>query len=103
MHESKECRDRAKLIVFLGTPHRGSDYADWAKIAANLLNVILDSNKNLVNNLEVNSEVLDSIHERFLCIIREDKVKIHSFYEARGISGFKLFSGKVCRAQSEIL
>lgn len=96
MHESKECRNRTKLIIFLGTPHRGSEYADWGKIAANLINVVLDSNKNLVDNLGVNCELLDNVHERFLRIIREDGLKVHSFYEARGISGFKLFSGKVC-------
>lgn len=96
MHESKECRNRTKLIVFLGTPHRGSEYADWGRIATILMNIVLDSNKKLVDNLGVNSELLDNVHERFLRIIREDELKVHSFYEARGISGFKLFSGKVC-------
>ena len=95
MHESKECRDRTKLIIFLGTPHRGSEFADWARIATNVMNTILDSNQELVDNLEVNSVVLDNINEKFLRIVCEDKINIYSFYEARGISGFKLFSGKV--------
>ena len=49
-------RDRTKLVIFLGTPHRGSAYAGWGQIASNLARVALqDSNKRLLETLEIGS------------------------------------------------
>jgi hypothetical protein len=57
--------------------------------------VLQDSNKNIVKTLEVNSEVLDNIHEEFKTILDESTIKIHSFQEARGVSGMKGLDSKV--------
>jgi hypothetical protein len=96
LHRSNVCRSRTKAIVFLGTPHRGSMYAGWAEIASNLVRLALqDSNKKLIETLEVNSEVLDNIHEEFKTIVHELGIKIHSFQEARGISGMRGLHNKV--------
>ncbi|KAJ4183425.1 hypothetical protein NW767_013592 [Fusarium falciforme] len=54
-----------------------------------------NANKKVVQTLEVNSEVLDNIHEEFVKIVLESGLKIHSFQEGRGLSGVKGFSGKV--------
>jgi trimethylamine:corrinoid methyltransferase-like protein len=82
--------------VFLGTPHRGSAYAEWGAIASNLAQLALqDSNKKIVETLEVNSEVLDNIHEEFTTIVHSSGIRIHSFQEARGISGMKGLRNKV--------
>jgi len=43
----------------------------------------------------VNSEVLDNIHEEFKTIADQSRIKIHSFQEARGISGMKGLHNKV--------
>lgn len=84
------------MIVFLGTPHRGSSYAPWGAIAANIASVTLhDPNKKIIKALEPNSEVLDNIHEDFKNIITTSKIKIHSFQEARGMTGFKGLHNKV--------
>ncbi|KAK4244388.1 putative kinesin light chain [Corynascus novoguineensis] len=93
---SDTCRARTKLIIFLGTPHRGSAYAGWGEIASNLaLLALQDSNKKIIETLEVNSEVLDSIHEKFKTIADQSRIQIHSFQEARGISGIKGLHNKV--------
>ncbi|OTA89192.1 hypothetical protein M434DRAFT_34467, partial [Hypoxylon sp. CO27-5] len=87
---------RTSSILFLGTPHRGSSYAEWGQIAANLTFLVLqDANKNILRSLEVNSEVLDNIHERFKEIVADCKIKIYSFQEAHGISGMKGLHNKV--------
>ncbi|KFY92599.1 hypothetical protein V498_04835 [Pseudogymnoascus sp. VKM F-4517 (FW-2822)] len=87
---------RTKLIVFLGTPHRGSTYAGWGVIASNLASIACqDSNKRLVQTLEVNDEVLDNIHEEFKTILVKRAIKVHSFQEAKGISGMKGLDSKV--------
>ena len=60
-------------------------------IASNLAALGLqDSNKRLVQTLEVNSEVLDNIHEEFKNMLGTS-IKIHSFQEAKGISGMRAY------------
>jgi hypothetical protein len=54
-----------------------------------------DSNKDIIKTLEVNSEVLDNIHEEFKTIADQSRIKIHSFQEAQGISGMKGLHNKV--------
>ncbi|RYP33538.1 hypothetical protein DL767_004713 [Monosporascus sp. MG133] len=96
IRRSDACRARTKLIIFLGTPHRGSAYTGWGEIASNLaLLALQDSNKKITKTLEVNSEVLDNIHEEFKTIADQSRIRIHSFQEARGISGMKGLHNKV--------
>ncbi|KAF2471354.1 uncharacterized protein BDR25DRAFT_26099 [Lindgomyces ingoldianus] len=96
VRRSEIVRDQTKLIIFLGTPHRGSAYAGWGQIASNLARLALQgSNKKLLETLEVNNEVLDNIHEEFKTIAFKGAFKIHSFQEARGIAGIKGLDEKV--------
>ncbi|RDW59198.1 hypothetical protein BP5796_12122 [Coleophoma crateriformis] len=96
LHRLETICERTRLIIFLGTPHRGSAYAGWAQIASNLASLILqDSNKRLLQTLEVNGEVLDNIHEEFKTILAKYAIKVHSFQEAKGISGMKGLDGMV--------
>ncbi|KAF2195870.1 hypothetical protein K469DRAFT_20120 [Zopfia rhizophila CBS 207.26] len=96
IHRSEKIREWTKLVIFLGTPHRGSAYAGWGQIASNLARLALqDSNKRVLETLEVNSEVLDNIHEEFKTIVFKGGIKVHSFQEARGISGMKGVDEKV--------
>ena len=95
IRRSDACRARTKFIIFLGTPHRGSAFAGWGEIASNLASLALqDSNKKIIETLEINSEVLDNIHEEFKSIADQSRIKIHSFQEARG-SGMKGLHHKV--------
>ncbi|KAI0007897.1 hypothetical protein F4779DRAFT_642503 [Xylariaceae sp. FL0662B] len=89
-------RSRTKLIVFLGTPHQGSSYASWGVIVSNLaILAFQDSNKDIARSLEVNSEVLDIIQNEFLRIAHDISIKVHSFQEARAMSGVKGLHEKV--------
>lgn len=98
IRRSKSWRSQTKFIIFLGTPHRGSQSAGWGEIAANLARVALkDSNKKMLQSLEVNSVELDNIHEEFKKVIHQGGIRIHSFQEARGISGIKGLHSKVSR------
>ncbi|KAK4150281.1 putative kinesin light chain [Chaetomidium leptoderma] len=96
MYRSPACRARLKFIVFLGTPHRGGSYAGWGEIAANLaLLALQDTNKKIIRSLAVNGEVLDNIHEEFKTLIYGSDIKVHSFQEARGLSGMRGLHNKV--------
>ena len=57
--------------------------------------MLQDSNKKILKTLEVDSEVLDNIHEQFIDMVSEHGIRIHSFQEGRGISGMKGLDGKV--------
>ncbi|KAK4197446.1 putative kinesin light chain [Triangularia verruculosa] len=96
IHRSETCRQRCRLVIFLGTPHRGAGIADWGKIAANLAVMALqDSNKSILDTLKVDSEVLDNIQENFINLLDKGGIKVHSFYETKGITGIKGLHGKV--------
>ena len=84
LHKSETICKRTRLIIFLGTPHRGSTYASWGEIASNLASLGLqDSNKRLVQTLEVNGEVLDIIHEEFKTILSKSSIKCIRFKRER--------------------
>ena len=57
--------------------------------------VLQDSNKKILETLEVNNEVLDNIQEEFKTIVHKSDLIVHSFQEARGISGMKGLHNKV--------
>jgi protein SERAC1 len=63
--------DCAKGIVFMGTPHKGSWMADWAKIPATALGLVKSTNKTLLKVLETDNQYLKSIQDRFWSMIRE--------------------------------
>lgn len=60
-----------KAIAFLGTPHRGSDLAKWAKIPAKTLGVLKSTNTDLLSVLQTSSEVLRRISNDFLSMVRD--------------------------------
>ncbi|KAI9715644.1 MAG: hypothetical protein M1812_005796 [Candelaria pacifica] len=96
LFRSKACRHRTRFVIFLGTPHRGSAWASWGEIASNFARLMLqDPHKKIVNALEVDNEVLDNIHGQFVKIVYNERIQIHSFQEARGISGMKGLHEKV--------
>lgn len=75
-----------KGIAFMGTPHRGSWMADWAKIPASALGIVGFTNKRLLEILETDSQLLESIQVRFLSTIRElreagRRLEITCFFE----------------------
>ncbi|RYP79040.1 hypothetical protein DL771_000018 [Monosporascus sp. 5C6A] len=58
-------------VVFMGTPHRGSWMADWAKIPASALGLFKSTNKSLLAILETHSQLLESGQARFWSMVRE--------------------------------
>ncbi|KFZ18653.1 hypothetical protein V501_01091 [Pseudogymnoascus sp. VKM F-4519 (FW-2642)] len=68
----------------------GRDFADPIVFVAHSLGGIITK-----DTLEVNGEVLDNIHEEFKTILTKCAIKVHSFQEAKGISGMKGLDSKV--------
>ena len=59
---------------------------------------LMDTNENVLQDLCPNSTLFDKIGDEFSKMLRKDAFQIHSFQEARDISGVRGFSGKVCSA-----
>jgi hypothetical protein len=73
----QELADRVDTVMFLGTPHRGSDAASWGLLASNIAAAALqDTNSALLTSLEVDSQILDLIQDDFLKILHTKKVAV---------------------------
>jgi hypothetical protein len=60
-----------KGVIFIGTPHKGSWMADWAKISAGALGLVKSTNKSLLEILRTDNQFLEAIQVDFWCMIRE--------------------------------
>ena len=88
----------------MGTPHKGAWMANWAHIPASALGLFKSSNKSLLATLETESQLLESIQERFLSMVRGVRegeggrsLEITCFFEELPQS---LFTGHVVSKES---
>ena len=63
--------DHTKGIMFMGTPHKGAWMADWANIPASALGLVKSTNKSLLQILQTDNQLLESVQVRFWTMIRE--------------------------------
>ncbi|KAK5188831.1 hypothetical protein LTR47_011690 [Exophiala xenobiotica] len=85
-------------LIFLGTPHRGSDKATYGKVLANVAQFI--SHKpppRLLSALQTNSDVLLQLTTNFRFQLPD--YEVYSFFELRPIKG--LSSLCVCKFETE--
>ncbi|RGP81157.1 kinesin light [Fusarium longipes] len=80
-----------KGVVFMGTPHKGSWMADWSRIPAVALGLVKSTNRSLLEVLETNNQYLESIHGRFLSMMREQReagtqLEVACFFEELPLS-----------------
>lgn len=62
--------DCTKGIAFMGTPHKGSWMADWAKIPASAVGLVKSTNKSLLGILNTDDQLLESIQVEFWSMVR---------------------------------
>lgn len=83
-------------VIFMGTPHRGSSYADWGLIARNIAVASgFDASDKILRDLQVDSGVLENLREEFGQMLKEERFNVHSFQEAKGLKGMRVLSTKV--------
>lgn len=88
-----------KGVLFLGTPHKGSQMATVARAAFNISRLFLRSpNTNILRTLEEQSDVLERISWGFGQILASGRIRVHSFREELDSSGISIVS-----AQSAII
>lgn len=83
-------------ILFLGTPHHGSGFAKWAGLLAKFIGVVKQTNPDIVQVLERDSEVLARIQTEFHMMLRNQTlgqagqvpdIAIICFYEEMPLQG----------------
>jgi len=62
--------DCVKGVIFMGTPHKGSWMADWARIPASAVGLVKSANKSLLGILETDNQLLESIQVEFWSMVR---------------------------------
>ena len=71
-------------ILFMGTPHRGSQYADWGIIARNVAVASgFDASDRILRNLQPDAGHLDILCEDFSKMLLEDSFDIFTFMESK--------------------
>lgn len=83
--EHQDILTNIRGIIFLGTPHRGTKYSDYARAAALRLNR-LNANPDIFLPLKVNSSALLTQHATFMD--RYGHLDVVNFYETRAIPIF---------------
>ncbi|CAD6592657.1 MAG: hypothetical protein ASARMPRED_006495 [Alectoria sarmentosa] len=92
-------RDHTLGIVFFGTPHRGSDKANYGKILANVATGVMHKSKSkLISALQSNSETLMRLTSEFK--FEAPNMEIMTFYETKPMG---IFSGLIVEKQSALL
>ena len=77
-----------KAIVFLGTPHRGSEYTDMGEILRRIASATgFDTAKQNIGTLEIDSGILIECHRRFQQLQTRQGIEICTFQEERGMTG----------------
>lgn len=83
-------------VIFMGTPHRGSQYAPWGMIVRNIAVASgFDASDRNLRDLKIDSPVLELLREAFSKMLKEERFDIYTFQEGRGFRGVRGLTGKV--------
>ena len=86
----------SSAIIFLGTPHRGSDHASLGETIKRIVSVVgFGAHGQILQALQPGSEILELVREEFCDIWRERGFTVRTFQESQGIAGLRGLNGKV--------
>jgi hypothetical protein len=73
-------------VIFLGTPHRGSNRAAWATVVKHLNEAVLkNDDPRVVESLTRGSEVLERLQDSFSSLL--PSITVYSFMENMPVEG----------------
>ena len=106
----QEVANFCRAIFFFGTPHLGANAADWAIVFSNIVGAIplgVSTYKEILRGLAPDSEKLDNLARDFNDILNADipfeqKIRIFSFQEGKGMAGLVKFDGKARHSNASI-
>ena len=88
----KDLGESCYAVFFFGTPHLGADIAEWGLILRRIVNIVplgFSTYDGILRGLVPDSENLSNIERDFNHILndppKEEKIRIYSFREGRGL------------------
>jgi pimeloyl-ACP methyl ester carboxylesterase len=89
-------------VAFLGTPHGGSDLANWGVTVAQYVNVFRGTNRNILKNLQPGSSDLQQVEDDFQHLLHRQNInlKIFCFFEELKMNDM---IGKIVEDRSAIM
>jgi hypothetical protein len=82
-----------QAILFLGTPHRGSAYANLGEVIRRIVSIAgFDAANQNIRALEVDGGLLENCDEHFQKLRQRRGFEVHTFQEAYGMKGTSIFS-----------
>jgi protein SERAC1 len=86
-------------ILFLGTPHAGSQFADVGDTLRRIVTAVgFDTASQNLSTLKPDSALLDQCREDFHMLYKRGRFEVYTFQEAYGMKGvgFAGLNDKVC-------
>ena len=88
--------EATRAILFLGTPHSGSQFRDWGILAWNIASAVgFDASDSAIGDLQVDATILDSLRDDFSKVLREEAFWVFRFMEQKGFKGIKGLNNKI--------
>ena len=87
-----------KAVIFFGTPHRGSPDAPLALVFSSIAKAFqFDINQSILRDLDPcsGSPTLANLLDDFNSLLIKQKIRVYTFQEGLGKTGFRLANGKV--------
>ncbi|KAK4241992.1 hypothetical protein C8A03DRAFT_11797, partial [Achaetomium macrosporum] len=95
---------RTRCVAFFGTPHRGSESANWGEFIARIVSVCRTVMVRNLRMLKKNAEVLFDLEQSFSPLLQDGNIKILSLYELEKTKSPLLFKSiLVVPKQSAVL
>ena len=88
-----------RAVFFLGTPHRGSQRAEFGETVRQIMAVAgIDTSGQLIRSLRIGSPELEICQEEFMRLYLQSGFKVRSFHEGQGMMTVALggLNKKVC-------
>lgn len=88
----KDIVDSTAGVIFLGTPHRGSNFANWGSLCTGFLSNVKEMNEAIINLLRPESEVLFQLRDSFIKLVirraeeKSNKLRVHCYFEEYGMT-----------------
>lgn len=96
IHPVKDIYDSTRGVLFLGTPHRGSDKADWGVMATRAVRATgFNANNKILKQLASQSPELGNLRARFNVLLKKKDFYVGTYQETEDMGGFGGLRGKV--------
>lgn len=84
-------------IMFFGTPHRGSGYANLGLMVQKIATATgMNANSTVLKSLVPNEQYLMMLQEEFTKILSTNTLSVDTFQEGKGYKSFGILRGRVC-------